>query len=114
MSRSTQQTGRYRLRYCADCGEVFTYDTRSHRRSTLCPECSKGVAPGEPNYKSLQQLQRERRMKAARRKAFFAARDAAFAKAGLPVPRIVAKDGGRIEYRGRCIGGYGPSCVPHC
>ena len=42
--------------------------------------------------------------KAARRKAFFAARDAAFERAGLPIPRIVERDGMRVEYRGRGFG----------
>ena len=41
MSRATQQTGRYRMRFCAACGEVFTYDNRyDHReRRTHCPKC---------------------------------------------------------------------------
>lgn len=43
MSRATQQTGRYRMRYCVACGTVFTFDNIAARRDrrTLCPECRK-------------------------------------------------------------------------
>ena len=43
MSRATQQTGRYRMRYCAACGEMFTYDSRNarHEARTLCRRCRK-------------------------------------------------------------------------
>lgn len=43
--------------------------------------------------------------KARRREAFFAARDAAFEKAGLPTPKIEERGGVRVERRGTCVGG---------
>ena len=44
----------------------------------------------------------ERRKKARRRAAFFAARDAAFERAGLPMPKIEIRNGVRVETRGQC------------
>ena len=38
MSLVTQQTGRYRMRHCAACAAVFTYDHRSDRHA-LCYKC---------------------------------------------------------------------------
>ena len=55
---------------------------------------------------------REKRKEKARRRAeFFAARDAAFERAGLPIPRIEERGGVRIERRGTCVGGtaFNPS-----
>ena len=46
----------------------------------------------------------ERRKKARRRAAFFAARDAAFERAGLPIPKIEIRDGVRVETRGVIAG----------
>ena len=49
-------------------------------------------------------LKAERAAKARRRAAFFAARDAAFERAGLPIPKIEIRNGVRVETRGqRCI-----------
>ena len=49
-------------------------------------------------------LAEEREEKARRRAAFFAARDRAFERAGLPVPKIEIRNGVRVETRGqRCI-----------
>lgn len=47
MSAATQQTGRYRMRYCVACGTVFTYDNRNARLDsrTHCPDCRRHVAP---------------------------------------------------------------------
>ena len=42
----------------------------------------------------------ERRKKARRRAEFFAARDAAFERAGLPIPEIIERNGIIIERRG--------------
>ncbi len=44
----------------------------------------------------------ERKEKARRRAEFFAARDAAFERAGLPIPKIEERGGVRIERRGTC------------
>lgn len=46
----------------------------------------------------------ERKEKARRRAAFFAARDAAFERAGLPIPKIEERGGVRIESRGVIAG----------
>ena len=49
-------------------------------------------------------LKAEKAVKARRRAAFFAARDAAFERAGLPIPKIEIRNGVRVETRGqRCI-----------
>ena len=104
-------------RVCPECSAAFM---PRYGSQVCCGDACKKVREkrlySETKKEKAQRLTlaEKRREKAARRKAFFAARDAAFAKAGLPVPRIVIKDGGRIEYRGRCVGGYGPSRVPHC
>lgn len=50
-------------------------------------------------------LAAERKEKERRRAEFFAARDAAFEKAGQPVPKIEERGGVRIESRGTCVGG---------
>ena len=54
MSAATQQTGRYRMRFCAACGTVFTFDNRNARRDrrTLCPECRLSVGNQERKEKS--------------------------------------------------------------
>lgn len=52
-------------------------------------------------------LAAERKEKARRRAEFFAARDAAFEKAGQPIPKIEERGGVRIERRGTCVGGAG-------
>ena len=43
MSVATQQTGRYRMRFCAACGSIFTFDAQNAHREqrTLCRKCRK-------------------------------------------------------------------------
>ena len=43
MSATTQQTGRYRMRYCAACGSLFIYNVESARRErrSICRKCRK-------------------------------------------------------------------------
>ena len=49
----------------------------------------------------------ERKEKARRRAEFFAARDAAFERAGLPIPKIEERDGILTERRGHVpVGGF--------
>lgn len=69
------------------------------RKGTRTPPAadSKAVTPAA--------LKAERAARARRRAAFFAARDAAFEKAGLPIPRIEERGGVRVERRGTCVGG---------
>lgn len=50
-------------------------------------------------------IKQRRAEKARRRREFLAARDAAFERAGLPIPKIsVSADGRIIERRGNCSG----------
>ena len=66
-------------------------DTR-HRRAYLARHATNAAA--------------ERKEKARRRAAFFAARDAAFERAGLPIPKIEVRGGVVTERRGQVpIGG---------
>ncbi len=94
-----------------------------HKR--VCPECDTEFQPRYGNqvccsdeckaartkrldvnrYRSRDQktetaFREKRKEKARRRAAFFAARDAAFERAGLPVPKIEVRNGVRIERRG--------------
>ena len=68
------------------------------RKGTRTPPAadSKAVTPAA--------LKAERAAKARRRAAFFAARDADFERAGLPIPKIVVRNGVRIENRGVVAG----------
>lgn len=72
---------------CAACAKV-----RAHRQAVD----SKAVAPTV--------LRAEKAVKARRRAAYFAARDAAFERAGLPIPKIEVRNGVRIESRGVIAG----------
>ena len=109
-----------REKICPECGAAFM----PRKGSQVC--CSdKCQAARTKRQKKLQDAKRclyrdqtteiafrkARREKAARRAAFFAARDAAFEKAGQPVPRIEERGGVRIERRGTCVGGtaFNPS-----
>ena len=110
-------------RKCLECGAAFT--TR-YARQVVCSEacrvarkcCADAIRASRPGYFDEMYFKacvRLKRREAARRRAeFFAARDAAYARAGLPAPKIAIKDGGRIEYRGRCVGGCGPARILHC
>ena len=76
-------------------------DTEAHRR--LRGSKNKSVYKDDAVFVERVQrmtLAEERREKARRRAAFFAARDAAFERAGLPIPKIVVRNGVRIENRG--------------
>ena len=97
--------------------------------SRVCPECNEAFQPRYGNqvccsdeckaarkkrldvnrYRSRDQktaiaFREKRKEKARRRAAFFAARDAAFERAGLPIPKIVVRVGVRIENRGVVAG----------
>jgi L,D-peptidoglycan transpeptidase YkuD (ErfK/YbiS/YcfS/YnhG family) len=97
--------------------------------SRVCPECNAAFQPRYGNQvccsdecraarskrqtrawlarrakKQRQTAAAERKEKARRRAAFFAARDAAFERAGLPIPKIVVRNGVRIENRGVVAG----------
>ena len=97
--------------------------------SRVCPECGAAFMPrygvqvccsdkcraartkmlDANRYRSRDQktetsFREERREKARRRAEFFAARDRAFARAGLPIPKIEIRNGVRIENRGVVAG----------
>ena len=101
-------------RVCPECGAAF----QPRYGNQVC--CSDKCQAARTNRrKKLQDAKRclyrdqtteiafrkARREKARRRAAFFAARDAAFEKAGLPIPRIEERGGVRVERRGTCVGG---------
>ena len=115
MSAATQQTGRYRMRFCAACGTVFTFDNRNARRDrrTLCPECRLSVgnqerkeSRGGPMSHGSDVHLRIMRKEAKRRKTalveFLAECDAKHP----PVPEAVVKIGReKVVYRGTIPGG---------
>lgn len=97
-------------RVCPECGAQF--QPRTGGQVCCSDECKAARRKMlEANrYRSRDQkteiaFRAERKEKARRRAAFFAARDAAFEKAGLPIPRIEERGGVRVERRGTCVGG---------
>ena len=109
-----------------DCAEVELPDNGER----VCPECDAAFVPryggqvccsdeckaarkkrlDADRYRFRDQIteiafREERRAKARRRADFFAARDAAFERAGLPIPKIEICNGVVIERRGTCVGG---------
>ena len=108
-------------RVCPECGAEFQPRTgsqvccsdecRAARHQRIDREChrrargSKDKRVSEDHEVVMERAQRmtfaeERKEKARRRAAFFAARDRAFERAGLPIPKIVVRNGVRIESRG--------------
>lgn len=99
---------------CKECGKEFT----SEKQYQVCcsHECYRKRhlrMQREHRERVRLELEREKERRAAelRRREFFAARDAAFEKAGLPPPKIEIRDGKRIETRGRCPGGRANSLL---
>ena len=73
------------------------------------PPCARGGQRVSPvcgaAFVPRQTAAAERKEKARRRAEFFAARDRAFERAGLPIPKIEERGGVRVERRGTCVGG---------
>lgn len=106
-------------RVCPECGAEF----QPRRGNQVCcsEECSKSRFARQTRASNARIAMKrresrdvaaaERAKKAARRAEFFAARDAAFEKAGQPIPRIEERGGVRVERRGTCVGGtaFNPS-----
>ena len=97
-------------RRCPECNAAFV---PRYSQQVCCGEKNSALFSGPANpavtfsgmgSAGISSRSPESPSSAARRKAFFAARDAAFERAGLPIPRIVERDGMRIEYRGRGFG----------
>ena len=82
-------------RVCLECGAAF--EPRRKNQVCCCAACAK-VHAHPPSA-----LKAEKAVK-ARRAAFFAARDAAFERAGLPIPKIEVRNGVRFESRGVVAG----------
>lgn len=108
-------------RVCPECSAEFqprygnqvccSDKCRTARHRRLNRECRRR-ARGSIEYceVEVERIQRmtlaaERKEKARRRAEFFAARDAAFEKAGQPIPKIEERGGVRVERRGTCVGG---------
>ena len=117
-------------RVCPECNEAFqprygnqvccSDECRAARHQRIDRECrrrargsngrgSKDKRVSEDCEVVVERVQRmtldeEREEKARRRAAFFPARDAAFERAGLPIPKILVRDGVRIENRGVVAG----------
>ena len=88
-------------RVCLECGASF--EPRRKNQVCCCAACAKVHAhrqAADSKTVTPSALKAERAAKARRRAAFFAARDAAFERAGLPIPKIVVRNGVRIERRG--------------
>ena len=94
-------------RTCPECGAAFMPRNGSQ---VCCSDKCKAARKKRlddnryqfRDQKSEIAFREERRKKARRRAAFFAACDAAFERAGLPVPKIEIRDGVRVETRGQC------------
>ena len=90
-----------RQRKCPECGAEF----RPLHGSQVCcsDECKaarKKMLDGNRHRFRESAFRKERREKARRRAEFFATRDAAFERAGLPIPKIIERNGIVIERRG--------------
>ena len=117
-------------RVCPECDAEFmprygnqvccSDECRAARHQRIDRECrrrargskdrgSKDKSVSEDHEVVVERVQRmtlaeKRKEKARRRAAFFAARDAAFERAGLPIPKIEVRNGVRIESRGVIAG----------
>ena len=92
-------------RVCLECGTSF--EPRRKNQVCCCAACAKVRAhrqAADAQAATPSALKAERAAKARRRAAFFAARDAAFERAGLPIPKIEVRNGVRIESRGVIAG----------
>lgn len=102
------QSGRYLLKRCERCGEAYEVSRNQASRAMYCPECRPIVdreRAREYRFGPLAAIRDEARAKARERARFFAARDRAFARAGLPKPIVIkTSDGVLVERRGRCGG----------
>lgn len=104
---------------CPECGAEFvprpssmvccSDECRAARHRRIDRECRRRARgsndSGSKDKLVSERVQRkilaaERKEKARRRAEFFAARDAAFERAGLPIPKIEERGGVRVENRG--------------
>lgn len=95
------QTGNFVMRHCCDCGRSFASARKGH--SPRCPEFR--VVREKAMMDMLRKKSSERHLReaaAARRAAFLAERDAAYAAVAAPVTRCVSQ-GRVVECRGRML-----------
>ena len=97
-------------RVCPECNAAFV--PRYGGQVCCCDECKAARRKRlevnrcrSRDQKTAIAFREERREKARRRAEFFAARDAAFERAGLPIPKIEERGGVCVERRGTCAGG---------
>ena len=100
-------------RVCPECGAAIV--PRSGTQ-VCCSDKCKRVRHQRKTRESNARCQRktkadDREERARLRAEFFAARDAAFERAGLPIPKIEIRNGMRIENRGTIS--YGGRTFPH-
>ena len=104
--RQHQQTGRYRMYTCRDCGAAFSAPYHAEARGaavpSLCPECR------EARTRESNRRCKVRKQSSTARKAMLArlaARDAEYERGGHAAEsRVTVRDGLRVETRGRVCG----------
>lgn len=92
-------------RVCPECGTAF--EPKRKNQICCCAACAKVRAhrkSADAQAVTPSALKAEKAVKARRRAAFFAARDRAFERAGLPIPKIEIRNGVRFENRGTIAG----------
>ena len=89
-------------RICPGCGGEFTPNHGSQRYcSDNCRRNAEAARLAARDCEFDKARRKERRERERRRAEFFAARDAAFARIGLPPPRITENaDGSHTQWRG--------------
>ena len=101
---------------CPECGAAF--QPRYGNQVCCSDECKAARTKRldvnryrSRDHKTETAFREKRKEKARRRAAFFAERDRAFERAGLPIPKIEVRNGVRFERRGTCFGGaaFNPS-----
>ena len=96
-----QQTGKFRMFKCKDCGAEFS--APNDKRPRFCPECRKKHHREEGRlYRAARK--RGKPLAADRLAVFLARRDALYDAAHFPAPVVRVSNGLRIETRGNVAG----------
>jgi len=97
-----QQTGKFRMVECKDCGAEFSARYNKHHTALFCPECIKEHRR-ERGRRHMARKQSQTAHKAML--ARLAARDAEYERGGHAAEsRVTVRDGLRVETRGRVCG----------
>ena len=101
-------------RICPECGAEFAPNRSAQRYcSDNCSRNADAAREAVRDHQFEAERLKEKRERERRRAEFFAARDAAFARIGLPPPRItVNADGARTEHRGGSFGSWAQYARP--